>query len=174
MQPLDIKIPSPTDSDFVQSSDLVRDKALMNMGCYHLVSLARGSTNTESAYKMFWQDTMMPRLRNVEQTLTKVLLANESDSKLHFEFDTRGIAGLREDFMEESLGYFRFIQSGIMTPNEVRNKMGLQGDVEGGDIPGLGHQPSVARFSSNEERASIEESFNNIEEKSLNRKIHSI
>ena len=61
-----------------------------------------------------------------------------------------------------------------MTPNEVRNKMGLQGDVEGGDIPGLGHQPSVARFSSNEERASIEESFNNIEEKSLNRKIHSI
>lgn len=174
LQPLDIKIPSPTDSDFVQSSDLVRDKALMNMGCYHLVSLARGSTNTESAYKMFWQDTMMPRLKNVEQTLTKVLLANESGSKLHFEFDTRGIAGLREDFMEESLGYFRFIQSGIMTPNEVRNKMGLQGDVEGGDIPGLGHQPSVARFSSNEERASIEESFNNIEEKSLNRKIHSI
>ena len=61
LQPLDIKIPSPTDSDFVQSSDLVRDKALMNMGCYHLVSLARGSTNTESAYKLFWQDTMMPR-----------------------------------------------------------------------------------------------------------------
>ena len=159
LQPLDVKMSSPTDSDYTKSSDLVRDKALMNMGCYHLVALARGD-NAQQAYRMFWQDTMIPRLRNVEQTLTKNFL---SDSDLFFEFDTRAVAGLRDDFMEESLGYFRYIQSGVMTRNEVRNKLGIEGEIENGDSTGLGYEPAVSRFSSNEERATVEQLSDNME-----------
>lgn len=160
LQPLDVKMSSPTDSEYVKSSDLVRDKALMNMGCYHLVALARGDGNTSQAYRMFWQDTMIPRLRNVEQTLTKEFLL---DDQMFFEFDTRAIAGLRDDFMEESLGYFRYIQSGVMTRNEVRNKLGIEGEIENGDSTGLGYEPAVSRFSSNEERGAVETMTDNME-----------
>ena len=163
LRPINMQMSSPADNDFRATSEMIRDKVLMNLGCYHLVSLSERS-NSESvrqAYRMFWQDTMMPRMANVAQTITKELLRNYPDSSdLFAEFDTRAVAGLREDFMEESLGYFRYIQSGVMTPNEVRDKLGIEGDVMGGDVPGLGHEPSVARFSSNEERSFVESETN--------------
>ena len=86
---------------------------------------------------------------------------------MYAEFDTRSVSGLREDFMEESLGYFRYIQSGIMTANEVRDRLGIGGDIEGGDVPGLGHLgagsnvPANSRFSANEERRLVEDLLTN-------------
>ena len=161
LEPMDVKMPSPADSDFNLSSDMIRDKTLINMGCYHLVSMAEGKPGdaVRQSYRMFWQETMKPRLFNVQQSLTKDLLKLYPDSKdLYFEFDTRSVSGLREDFMDESLGYFRLIQSGIMTRNEVRNKIGIPGDIENGDTTGLGYEPSPSRFVSNDERDEVEDS----------------
>tara|TARA_Y100000034_G_C6904593_1_gene419379 strand:+ start:229 stop:1605 length:1377 start_codon:yes stop_codon:yes gene_type:complete len=159
LQPMSVKTPSPADSDYNISNEMIRDKTLMNMGCYHLVNIAGGKPGdaVRQSYRMFWQETMKPRLHNVQQLLTKDLLRlypNSSD--LYFEFDTRAVSGLREDFMDESLGYFRFIQAGVMTRNEVRNKIGIPGDIVDGDKTGLGYEPSSSRFVSNDERADVE------------------
>ena len=158
LRPLDLAYRSPTDADFARVNILNRDKILNNLGCYHIVALNNGESGDAArhAYRMFWQDTMLPRLANVSQTITKEMLPFYGEDNLVAEYDTRSVSGLREDFMDESLGYFRFIQGGIMTPNEVRRKLGLEGDVEGGDTPGLGYEPAVSRFVSNEERAETE------------------
>ena len=158
LRPLDLATRSAADADFARTKIMLRDEILNNLGCYHLVAMNGGEAGetVRMAYKMFWQDTMLPRLSNIAQTITKELLTFYGDENLVAEFDTRGVSGLREDFMDESLGYFRFIQGGIMTPNEVRRKLGLEGDVEGGDTPGLGYEPAVSRVVSNEERAETE------------------
>jgi hypothetical protein len=68
--------------------------------------------------------------------------------------------------MDESLGYFRLIQAGIMTRNEVRNRIGIAGDIVDGDQTGLGYEPSASRFVSNDERMDVEEASNS-KEKSM-------
>lgn len=170
LRPIDMRPVSPSTANYRETSNMVRNKTLMNLGCYHLVALSEGKPGdaVRQAYRMFWQDTMMPRLNNVAQTLTKELLKTYPDSgNMYAEFDTRSVSGLREDFMEESLGYFRYIQSGIMTANEVRDRLGIGGDIEGGDVPGLGHLgtgsnvPANSRFSANEERRLVEDLLTN-------------
>ena len=165
LRPLDLAYRSPTDADFARVNILNRDKILNNLGCYHLVALNNGESGDTArhAYRMFWQDTMLPRLANVSQTITKELLPFYGDDSLIAEYDTRSVSGLREDFMDESLGYFRFIQGGIMTPNEVRKKLGLEGGIEGGDIPGIGYEPAVSRVVSNEEREEAERQIQLVE-----------
>ena len=165
LRPLDLAYRSPTDADYARVNILNRDKILNNLGCYHLVALNNGESGDSArhAYRMFWQDTMLPRLANVAQTITKEILPFYGDEKLVAEYDTRSVSGLREDFMDESLGYFRFIQGGIMTPNEVRRKLGLEGEIEGGDMPGIGYEPAVSRVVSNEERAEAERQIQLVE-----------
>ena len=56
-----------------------------------------------------------------------------------------------------------------MTPNEVRKKIGLEGDIEGGDMPGIGYEPAVSRVVSNEEREEAERQINLFESERGNR-----
>ena len=106
LRPLDLSTRSAADADFARTKMMLRDEIFNNLGCYHLVAINGGEAGetVRMAYKMFWQDTMLPRLSNVAQTITKELLPFYGDENLVAEYDTRGVAGLREDFMDESLG----------------------------------------------------------------------
>ena len=115
---------------------------------------------------MFWEETMVPRLTSVQDRITKSILRKYPKSnKLYYKYDTRQVSGLRDDLLDESLAYFRLIQSEIMGHKEARDKMGLPRDLEPDDTTGLGHQPALSRTLSNDERALTEESMNRIQGK---------
>lgn len=168
MEAEDMSMKSPVDTQYVETKKSTRDNVLMNLGCYHLVALLqeRSGESIKLAHNMFWEETMVPRLCGVEDRITKSILRKYPKSnKLYYKYDTRQVRGLRDDLLDESLAYFRMIQSEIMGHKEVREKMGLPRDLEPDDTTGLGYQPALSRTLSNDERALTEESMNRIQEK---------
>ena len=168
MDVADMNMKSPVDTQYVETKKSTRDNVLMNLGCYHLVALLqeRSGESIKLAHNMFWEETMVPRLSGVEARITKsVLRKYPKSNKLYYKYDTRQVSGLRDDLLDESLAYFRMIQSEIMGHREVREKMGLPRELEPDDTTGLGHQPALSRTLSNDERALTEESMGRIQEK---------
>jgi len=100
---------------------------------------------------MFYKDTIAPKLKKVSGALNTMFLPLfEADKNLYFEFDmTTFISGDPSKIIERLV---KQIQSGMMSPNEAREKIGLE-TFEGGDryfvashliqISGTGGRPTA-------------------------------
>lgn len=76
---------------------------------------------------------MGPRLKRIEQALTKQMLTPaDRAAGLKFEFNLEGL--LRSDSVGRSQFYQTMSQIGAMTINEIRAKENLP-PVAGGDVP---------------------------------------
>lgn len=114
-------------------------------------------TNVNSR-KSFWMNTIIPKLRQVEQAINVFLsdpetLEGEDLDKLKFRFVTRSIESMVEDEQVKIAIATSLVSHGIMTPNEIRERywglkkkpwgdlwwapVGLQ-PVDSGKHPGTG------------------------------------
>jgi len=168
VEPIDMKPTSPQDADFQDMKELSREEILTSLGCYHIAALLNGESKSAvlTAYRLFYEITLMPLLQNFSDTINKELLSQYDDSEdLTFEFDLRSAPGLRENILDQSMADYRYVMTGIKTINEVRKERGFGKDLEWGDKPlpsfGLGGEigsRSARMGMQNEERAFFEES----------------
>ncbi len=168
VEPIDLKATSPQDADFKDMKELSREEILTSLGCYHIAALLNRESKSAvlTAYRLFYELTLMPLLQNFSDTINKELLSQYDDSEeLTFEFDLRSAPGLRENILDQSMADYRYVMTGIKTINELRRERGFGKDLEWGDqpLPSFGLGGDIGSRSSrmgmqNEERAFFEES----------------
>lgn len=88
--------------------------------------------NAREQDRGFWQHTMKPKKRKMEQQLNTILW--DYDPKLYCEFDTSGVEALQEEQDAKSKREVQDVKTNIITVNEVRTKRGLE-SVDWGDRP---------------------------------------
>jgi len=88
-------------------------------------------SNFEHQQLMFGQHTIMPWTELAEQVLTHQMLLAEERKTMYFKFD---LEGLYKADMKTRADYFdRLVRNSVMSPNEVRSKLGMN-PVDGGDV----------------------------------------
>lgn len=88
-------------------------------------------SNFQTARTLFWQDTIVPQLMFYQEALNQRLLSALGDPSLFVEFDTGAVEALQESENDRAKRRQMYVNSGIMTVNEVRREMNLP-PVEGG------------------------------------------
>ena len=141
---------SPRDMEYVQSlrwslEDVGRvygvPKAMMG-------DMERSTySNFQTARRVFWEDTMIPQLMFYQETIQQMLMPNFGDPSLSVEFDLSVVEALRESENDTAKRRQLYVNTGILTVNEVREEMNLP-PVEWGDSPSINgdHRPSQNRI----------------------------
>lgn len=130
-QPLSL---SMADAQFLENSKLTKREiaAAFGMKSYHLNDLERATfNNLTEQQKDFYITTLQPSLTNYEQEMQDKLFSQYEtlkDVRVEFNVDTI----LRSDIKTRYESYRIGIQSGFLSPNEVRKKENLP-TKEGGD-----------------------------------------
>ncbi|HHD2586281.1 TPA: phage portal protein [Clostridium perfringens] len=130
-QPLSL---SMADAQFLENSKLTKREiaAAFGMKSYHLNDLERATFNNfTEQQKDFYITTLQPALANYEQEMQDKLFSQYEtlkDVRVEFNIDTI----LRSDIKTRYESYRIGIQSGFLSPNEVRKKENLPAK-EGGD-----------------------------------------
>ncbi|TBX17473.1 phage portal protein [Clostridium perfringens] len=130
-QPLSL---SMADAQFLENSKLTKREiaAAFGMKSYHLNGLERATfNNLTEQQKDFYITTLQPSLTNYEQEMQDKLFSQYEtlkDVRVEFNVDTI----LRSDIKTRYESYRIGIQSGFLSPNEVRKKENLPAK-EGGD-----------------------------------------
>ncbi|MFR5096404.1 MAG: phage portal protein [Clostridium perfringens] len=130
-QPLSL---SMADAQFLENSKLTKREiaAAFGMKSYHLNDLERATfNNLTEQQKDFYITTLQPSLTNYEQEMQDKLFSQYEtlkDVRVEFNVDTI----LRSDIKTRYESYRIGIQSGFLSPNEVRKKENLHAK-EGGD-----------------------------------------
>ena len=106
--------------------------AAFGVKMHQLNELSRAThTNIEEQQREFYVDTLMDILTGYEQELTyKLFTQQELEAGYYVKFNVNAI--LRADPKTRYEGYRIAIQSGFMTPNEVRELEEME-PLEGGD-----------------------------------------
>jgi HK97 family phage portal protein len=92
-------------------------------------------SNMEQQTKMFWDNTLLPDMKSVEETLT--MRAEQITFRMGtvFQGDTSKVKALQANMKEQAEVYKMFVDGGI-PPNEVIDALDLPFEhVEGGDSP---------------------------------------
>lgn len=130
-QPLSLKL---TDAQFLENTELTIRKiaAAFGVKMHQLNELTRAThTNVEHQQREFYVDTLMDTLTGYEQELTyKAFTQKELDGGYYIKFNVNAI--LRADPKTRYEGYRIAIQSGFLTPNEVRALEEME-SKDGGD-----------------------------------------
>lgn len=130
-QPLSLKL---TDAQFLENTELTirQIAAAFGVKMHQLNELSRAThTNVEHQQREFYIDTLMDILTGYEQELSyKLFTEQELEDGYYIKFNVNAI--LRADPKTRYEGYQKAIQSGFMTPNEVRALEELE-PLPGGD-----------------------------------------
>jgi len=130
-QPLSLKL---TDAQFLENTELTirQIAAAFGVKMHQLNELSRAThTNVEHQQREFYIDTLMDILTGYEQELSyKLFTEQELEDGYYIKFNVNAI--LRADPKTRYEGYRVAIQSGFLTPNEVRALEELE-PKEGGD-----------------------------------------
>lgn len=119
---------SQKDMDFVNSKKMTREDILgvfgvppALVGVFEYASYA----NSKEQRQIFWRDTMIPKLKKVENVINSFLI-KPYDNSLYLEFDLSIVESLKEDEKIRAEINSILTNSGIRTINEVREEMGLK------------------------------------------------
>ena len=114
--------------------DQCRDEILTAFGVppIMLATLAGNETynNADTQKKIFWEATMLPKLRKIEAQLNRRLFIKNN---LEARFDLSGIAALKEDENKKATTATTLVKGGIITTNEARSIYYDMEPIEGGD-----------------------------------------
>lgn len=88
--------------------------------------------NVNAAERFFWRNTVVPELKFLEESLTRMLLPKLGYPDLVLEFDLSAIEALQEDENKRVEREAQLLDRGVLTINEVRRQRGLP-DVPWGD-----------------------------------------
>ncbi|MBA7608082.1 hypothetical protein ES703_15257 [subsurface metagenome] len=124
-----------TDMEFIQQRKMTREEILgaagvhpANVGLFEYSSYA----NAEAQKKLFWEDTMVPKLIKLQETITTFFLPRFGP-RLVGEFDLSVIQALQESEETKSKTACSLTDSGIMTRNEARHQFYNLPGTPGGD-----------------------------------------
>lgn len=113
---------SNKDMEFHEGLKFATERVLMSMGVPPvLVTLLEGShyANTEAQIKIFWNNTIIPKLRKRDAAIN-ASLAPRWGPDIVVAFDRSAIPALRESFNEIRQTVNVFMSKQAMTPNEAR------------------------------------------------------
>ncbi|HZA21997.1 MAG TPA: phage portal protein, partial [Dehalococcoidia bacterium] len=88
--------------------------------------------NVNAAERFFWRNTIVPELKFLEESLTRMLLPKLGYPDLALEFDLSSNKALQEDENHRVERETQLLDRGVLTINEVRRQRGLP-DVPWGD-----------------------------------------
>lgn len=115
----------PADAQFLDQRRLSREEicAVFGVppavvGIYEYANYA----NAQLQRKLFWGETILPKLRRIAGTINEQLTPHFSPA-LEFEFETSAVPALQEDSQERAQVAATVVQRGIMTINEVRERL---------------------------------------------------
>ena len=74
---------------------------------------------------MYWETSVVPRLKYYQEVLQESLLPMFGDRSLVVQFELSTIEAMQEDETERAKRWAMMVKAGIMTPDEVRAKLGL-------------------------------------------------
>jgi HK97 family phage portal protein len=89
-------------------------------------------SNFQTARRVFWEDTIVPQLIFYQEALQQMLLPNFGDPSLFVEFDLGAIEALRESENDKAARRRLYVETGIMTIDEIRREMNLPPLGDGG------------------------------------------
>ena len=125
---------SQRDMDFINSKKMTREDILgvfgvppAMVGVFEYANYA----NSKEQRRIFWQDTMIPKLKKLEAVINSFLIM-PYDENLVMEFDLSEVEALKEDEKSKAEVNGILTKNGIRTINEVREEMGLK-KVDWGD-----------------------------------------
>jgi hypothetical protein len=73
----------------------------------------------------FWNNTIIPILMVFEAAINKQLIWPIYGEEFQIKFDLSDVPALKGDPLKQSVEYKNYVDSGVMTPNEVREKLDL-------------------------------------------------
>ena len=73
----------------------------------------------------FWNNTIMPVLMVFEASLNKQLIWPLYGTEFQIKFDLSNVPALKGDPLKKSIEYKNYVSTGIMTANEIREKLDL-------------------------------------------------
>jgi len=128
----------PTEMDFVESRKMTREEIL---AAYKVPPTVAGVlenatlANADVYDKAFWKKSALPTLDNIKGVFNRVLVPFFGEREtLMIDYDTSGIAELREDMKSKAEVFQIFVQNG-MPPNVVIEMLDMDVDpIDGGDI----------------------------------------
>lgn len=82
-------------------------------------------SNFSTARRIFWEDTISAQLALYEDALQRYLLPHFGDSALTVKFDLSGVEALKESEENKANRRRLYVETGIMSVDEVRREMGL-------------------------------------------------
>jgi len=139
IRPLTDTNKTPADTEYMAMRKMSVDDILMLMGVYHVLAIRQNKSASaiRDAKRAFWEEIHVQRLINVASTIEKELLRRQypQSDDLVAEFDIRTVHGMRESMLEEANAYYKYAILGVLTPNQIREKIGESGKVPWGDNP---------------------------------------
>jgi len=126
---------SHTDMEFIAQRKMTREEILAAYGVPPaIVGLFEYANyaNSREQKKLFWEDTMLPKLIKMQEYVTAFLLPRYGP-RLIGEFDLSTVQALQESEEAKQKISCGLTDSGIMTANEVREKFYQMEEIEGGD-----------------------------------------
>ena len=112
----------------IDLDNITRDKVAAVLGvpasflnAYDKLNYATAREQT----KIFWNITMIPILKYIEDVINnKIIKTLFTAGSFHFVLDN--IDALKEDELKKAQTYHIYLEDGIMTTNEVRERLGLE------------------------------------------------
>ena len=122
------------DMDFINSKKMTREDILgvfgvppAMVGVFKYANYA----NAKEQRKIFWIDTMIPKLKKLEAVLNSFIV-KPYDESLIMEFDLSNVEALKEDDLVKAQVNEILTRAGVKTINEVREELGMGNVVWGG------------------------------------------
>ena len=125
---------NPKDMDFLELLNLsAREIALCFGVPAQLIGIPEANTysNMETAKLALYEETVIPLLTRVESDLNE-FLSPLYEGDIQIKYDLTSIPAMAEKTKQVYANVTQAVQTGIMTRNEAREKLGLD-EVEGGD-----------------------------------------
>ena len=125
---------NPKDMDFLELLNLsAREIALCFGVPAQMIGIPEANTysNMETAKLALYEETIIPLLTRVQSDLNE-FLSPLYDGDIRIEYDLSSIPAMAEKTKQVYANVTQAVNTGIMTRNEARDKLGLE-EIEGGD-----------------------------------------
>ena len=166
---------------------LLKESRMLNreeiLAAYGVPPIMVGITDTTSynnagvQERSFYKNTLMPKLTKLQSRLNTKFFIPEG---MICEFDYSDIPALQEDKEKQSKTLTVYVEKGVLTPNEAREKIGYP-EIEGGDklkTPTSGFSPAdfskfiKAAYSTNITKAKVSENKKESALKTFNKQMN--
>ncbi|MBU0517258.1 MAG: phage portal protein [Proteobacteria bacterium] len=129
---------APKDTEFQESGKNTREEILASIGVPPvLVGVLEDASyaNALIQSRLFWENTILPRLHKIEFGINDKIISIKKDKKRLFSFDISNVRALKDDLEIQAKIDNSYVRMGVHTINEVRATQGLPAVAWGDEDP---------------------------------------